>query len=179
MQRDFLIIAVTPPDFFPGEAHRITQILSDKEAHFVHIRKPGSAIGDMEELISTIPPEFHNHLKIHDHFNLIEKYDLGGCHLNGRNPLPHPMARSVSKSIHSLEEIPVAESLDYFFISPVFDSISKQGYKSTFDLDELSLMIKYKNGIALGGVTPEKFPLLVSLGFKGAAMLGYFFPQRL
>ena len=174
MEKDFIIIAITLPYFFTGEAEKINQLLETGEADFVHLRKPGSMIDDMEKLISQINPRFYPRLKLHDHFSLLDKYQLGGIHLNNRNPQPIP-AREISKSIHSYEELDGINQFDYFFISPVFDSISKKGYKASFELEELSHKIKGKNAIALGGVTPDKFPLLKSLGFHGAALLGHFF----
>lgn len=174
MQSDFLIIAITAPEFFPEEAKRIEEILSSGEAHFVHIRKPAASVIDVRRLLEEINPKFLPQIKIHDHFELIETLPVGGIHLNSRNSQPHPKAVNVSKSCHSPEEID--ESLDYCFISPVFDSISKDGYKASFYLDLLSLKIRDKKVIALGGVTPEKFPILKSLGFYGAALLGHFFP---
>lgn len=173
---DFLIIAVTQPGFYPEESERINEILSAGKARFVHIRKPDLSLSETEKLINGISSDFHKNLKLHDHFELLEKYDLGGIHLNSRNPEKYFASNSVSKSIHSIEEISIVEDLDYFFISPVFDSISKHGYKAAFDLNTLSEEIKGKKAIALGGVTPDKIPWLKSLGFYGAAMLGHFFP---
>ena len=185
MNKEFLIIAVTAPGFYLEEASKINSILANNEATFIHIRKPGSTVGEIETLINEIKPEFHKKLKLHDHFELLEKYNLGGIHLNARNPeapekfnFPNIIKgnMSVSKSIHSLNEIECTEDLDYFFISPIFDSISKKGYKSAYDLNILATKIKRKRAIALGGVTPDKFPLLKGLGFYGAALLGHFFP---
>ena len=168
-------IAVTLPFFYEKESERIIKILSDEEAHFVHLRKPGAEIKEIEKLISEIPAELHCRIKLHDHFKLLEKFQLGGIHLNSRNKEIHPLARSKSISLHSLEETEGKEDFDYFFISPIFDSISKKGYKAAFDLNNISKKIKGKKAIALGGVTPERFPLILSLGFYGAAMSGYFF----
>ena len=47
------------------------------------------------------------------------------------------------------------------------------------DLEKISSFIRGKKVIALGGVTPDKFPFLKSKGFLGAALLGYFFPEVL
>ena len=177
LMSDFKVIAITPPFPYPDEAERIVHILSGDFADFVHIRKPNYSADEVESLIKNIKPEFHYRLKLHDHFELLNKYDLGGVHLNSRNKSPHPKSKSVSISLHSLEEIEDTEFYDYFFISPVFDSISKEGYKARFNHVELSNAVKGKKAIALGGVTPEKFDYLKSLGFKGAALLGHFFPS--
>lgn len=175
---NFKIIAVTRPDFYFGESEEINSILSNGEAHYVHIRKPGSSIQEMINLIEHIKPEFISNLKLHDHFSLVETYNLGGIHLNSRNPISNPKAKTVSVSIHTLEEIENIRDYDYYFISPIFDSFSKQGYKAKFDLNKLSDRIKDTKAIALGGVIPPRFPLLKSLGFKGAALLSYFFPTN-
>ena len=172
-----LIIAVTPPDFIPGEPERINEILSSGKADLVHIRKPYSEYDEMERLISSIKPELHPKLKIHDHFELLEKFNLGGIHLNSRNRKIYPKAESVSVSLHDLNDIQNAKSFDYFFISPIFNSISKPGYNSKFILNEISPVIRGTKAIALGGVTPYKFSSLESAGFFGAALLGYFFPS--
>lgn len=175
MSDKFKIIAITPDYFFEEEANQINQIFSENKADLVHLRKPSASLKEMKTLVSKINENYHHRLKLHDHFELLDKFNLGGIHLNRRNPLPYPNSKSISISIHSFNEIEETLIYDYFFISPVFDSISKEGYKSTFDLLELSEKIKGKNAIALGGVTPKKFPLLRSYGFSGAAMLGYFF----
>lgn len=177
MRQNLLIIAITSPSFDTREAIKICELLEKGEADFVHIRKPGSSIEEVESLIRSIPSKYHRKLKLHDHFDLIKRYNLGGVHLNSRNPVAPQNARSVSKSLHSIDEINDAGKYDYFFLSPVFDSISKEGYKAAFDLEELEPVIRGKKAVALGGVTPEKFEQLSKLGFYGAAMLGYYFPD--
>ena len=174
----FIKIAITRPDFYTGEAFIINKLLKEGSADYVHIRKPSADIKDVENLIALIDKRHHPKLKLHDCFNLIDKFDLGGCHLNSRNVIPHPGAKSISKSIHSIKEIPLTEEYDYFFISPVFDSISKNNYKSAFDIDILSRNVKGRKAIALGGVTPDKITLLKEKGFYGAAMLSHFFPNE-
>lgn len=79
----------------------------------------------------------------------------------------------MTRSCHTLQEIRNADGFEYQTLSPVFDSISKQGYYSCFDINALSGEIAGKNVIALGGITPEHFLLLREKGFMGAALLGY------
>ena len=179
MEDDFLIIAITSPSFIDNEAEKINDILSQDKAHLLHIRKPDSSFDQVRNLVSMIDPVFYPRIKLHDHFGLLNIYRLGGVHINSRNPVPHPEAVSVSKSFHSLKEIDDVSGLEYFFISPVFDSISKEGYKAAFNLEELAEKIKGKPAVALGGITPDKFPFLKSLGFRGAALLGHFFPPQI
>lgn len=174
----FLILAITSPFFHKDEAKKITLLLENGEADYIHIRKPGSSINEMRNLIKNISEEYHHVLKLHDHFDLAKEFKIGGVHLNSRNNFPPANIKSVSKSLHSLKELESAHFYDYVTISPVFNSISKKGYESRFHFSDLVNAIKDKpNIIALGGVTPERIPLLKDSGFYGAAMLGYFFPD--
>lgn len=174
MKEKFLIIAVTTPVEYPGEAERITELLDSGEADIVHIRKPAWDAAKTEKLIRQIPERLYPRLRLHDHFSLAEKYNLGGVHLNSRNLSAPATIKNLSRSVHSLDEIERYQELDYLTLSPIFDSISKPGYKSNFDLKELKDKITGKRIIALGGVTPEKIPSLREVGFIGAAMLGHF-----
>lgn len=172
----FKIIAITRPDFFEDEVKMIIDILNQGRADIIHLRKPGSNSKDIENLIEKIPEEYHPRLKIHDHFELTDKFKLAGIHLNSRNPVVSGSPMSVSRSMHSIEELKGASRYDYVTLSPIFDSISKQGYKAAFNLDMLRNVLKERrNVIALGGVTPEKYQFLKELGFCGAALLSHFF----
>lgn len=159
-----------------NEAARITSYLEKGELDLFHIRKPDWTREEMAALIGLIPEHLHPRLKIHDHFSLLRDFNLGGVHLNSRNPVPPAGARSVSISIHSLEELLAlcGTCYDYVTLSPIFDSISKPGYKSPFpeDLSVLKPLLEGKNVVALGGVTSEKFRELEGAGFIGGAMMG-------
>lgn len=174
MDKRFVIIAITSPESIPNEADRIVDILRSGKADIVHVRKPGWDLCATADLIDRIDPAFYSRIKIHDHFELLDRFPLMGVHLNSRNETAPQKAISVSRSIHSIEQLHLSEHYNYVTLSPIFDSISKRGYRSAFSLPELTPLIKGKNVIALGGVTPDKIPLLENAGFAGAAMLGYF-----
>lgn len=174
MTEGLFIIAITSPDDIPDEAMRICRILESGDADMVHIRKPEWDYGRTRSLIERIPFSFYDRIKLHDHFEIVKELGLCGIHLNSRNPEPTPGAKSVSRSFHSIDQLDMAKHYDYVTLSPIFDSISKIGYKSSFNLAELKEKLEDKRVIALGGVTPEKFPLIKDTGFFGAAMLGYF-----
>lgn len=174
MEEGFLRIAITMPDAFPEEAVKIQGLLEEEKADFVHLRKPSWDMERLSSLISKIPVRFHKKIKLHDHFDLIEKYDLGGVHLNSRNPIAPVKNISLSKSCHSFKELENIDIFDYVTLSPVFDSISKPGYNAAFDFEILKNILKGKRVVALGGVTPDKFGFLKDLGFYGGAMLSYY-----
>lgn len=175
------LIAITSPDFLPGEALRIAALLKEEGFWRVHIRKPAATAEALRRLLNEIPPEWHPQLVLHDHYELCKEFDLGGIHLNRRHPsAPSPLVKgnlTVSCSCHSLEEVERKKNdMDYVFLSPIFDSISKEGYHSQFSPEELrqaaDASIIDEKVFALGGVTLWRLPMLKSLHFGGAAMLG-------
>ncbi len=174
MDRHFLIIAITAPWSVKNEVAKICNILYNNEADLVHVRKPDWDIRQTAALLSKIPSELYPRLKLHDHFSLLTKFQLGGVHLNSRSGEAPANTASVSRSFHSVDQLSQAMQYDYVTLSPIFDSISKTAYRSAFSLHELKPLIFGRNIVALGGVTPDKFPILKETGFIGAAMLGYF-----
>ena len=172
-----MTIVITLPYFFDGEAEQIVQLLHSS-VDLIHIRKPESKAEEVEKLIMSIPSEYYPRLVLHDHHELAMKYHLHGVHLNGRNPQP-PMGweGSVSKSCHSLEEVKEwKEKCDYVSLSPIFDSISKQGYHAAFSSTEIEearrVGIIDKKVFALGGVTFNKIDDVLRMGFGGGMILG-------
>ena len=172
------IIVITRPYFFEGEDKYITYLL-EQGIYRLHIRKPHASEKEVQALIEKIPQKYYAQVVLHEHPQLVEKYQLQGFHLNSRCPnLPDGYKGGVSRSCHSLEEVVLyKDQCDYVFLSPIFDSISKEGYGSTFS--EETLQEAYKQGIidskviALGGIKPEHAPYLEANGFGGMAYLGY------
>jgi len=80
-------------------------------------------------------------------------------------------------SAHSFEELKEMGNREIVLLGPVFDSISKHGYKSKFSKEELKTGISQWHGraklYALGGINAENIRELKELGFDGAAVLGY------
>ena len=172
MAKDFLTIVITSPGEVSDEAARISELLSSGKADFVHIRKPYSSLRDIRNLIEKIPQPLRSRLRLHGHFALLDEFSLAGAHLNSRCPEAPYNARSLTRSCHSLAELRDLDRYEYVTLSPIYDSISKTGYSSAFDANELKGKLPPGKVIALGGVTPDRFPELKEAGFAGAALLG-------
>ena len=175
-----MIIVITQPYFFQGEAERIVQLLSGGAADIVHIRKPLlDNQTQLERLIETLPSELYGRLVLHDCHQLALKYGLRGVHLNSRNPLPpESFEGAVSISCHSLAELAEARKKPYAYmsLSPIFDSISKPGYRSAFTAQQIAEarqqgLIDHRV-MALGGVTFNQVNNVLKMGFGGAMILG-------
>ncbi len=167
-------IVFTSPGKEDQESSKI-RLLLEGGVDLVHIRKPDWSREEVRTLIKDIPEYFHPRLKIHDHFSLTDEFQIGGVHLNRRNPYYLGRKCEISRSCHTIEEVEesINDGLSYVTLSPIFDSISKSAYLSGHNLEKISL--PPKNGlpvIALGGVTPDKFRILAEAGFAGAALLG-------
>ena len=133
------LIAITPELTAPAEMNIICHIL-DNGFDFVHIRKPKMTVAEMEEYLFVYPSTLSRYrLTLHDCHAAALVTGVGGLHLNGRNPKPiKDFAGRLSKSCHSVSELEDAKSLDYAFLSPIYNSISKVGYESNFSFVELN-----------------------------------------
>jgi thiamine-phosphate pyrophosphorylase len=126
---------------------------------------------------------------LHSHYSLSAELGTGGIHLSShvRNDpevflqIKNQQPKSVSTSFHSWGEILENEfPYQYVFISPVFDSISKEGYYANIYLDgaadtkkALAQQKKHCPAIVgLGGVDAGHIATLHQHGFEGAALLG-------
>ncbi len=205
IEQKMIKIVITYPTGIHDEINHMNQLLNS-DIDYVHIRKPQFDQTQMEDYIQNIDPAFHYKLVIHSHYQLIQNFDLGGIHLNkksmsqlmpedesekcfieplmlknGQVEVYRMVPNSVSYSAHSIEEIRnLSFKVDYAFLSPIFDSISKPDYQSRFsDLDQLELDLATLKTpvIALGGVTSGQFDIIKSTGFHGYAQMGNYWKK--
>ena len=169
-----LHIILTSPDPVKDEAIICNSFFANG-LDLLHLRKPGAEQAVYEKFIQQIEPRYRNRIVLHDQYQLAEKYQLHGIHLKSgkANEYTNYPDLIISISCHSVEEIqdlPFRPA--YCFLSPIFNSISKEGYKSQFrqlpDLSDCTVPV-----IALGGITPETAEQCRPGGFSGVAALGY------
>lgn len=164
------LIVITTPTFFIEE-DKILTTLFEEGLDYLHLRKPDTAPMFSERLLTLIPEQYRKRIVTHDHFYLKEEFNLMGIHLNHRNPNPPENYRGhISCSCHSLEEVKSRKSpCNYVFMSPIFDSISKQNYLSTYSAEEIRQASKDgiidKKVIALGGIDARKYTSYKRLWF--------------
>ena len=171
------IIAITSPKVVDEDV-RIINTLLDNGVDTVHLRKPDSDIDECRKLLAELSATKRAKIVVHDYSELYFEFSLKGIHINKNvTALPEGYSGIKTRSCHSFEEVVQYKNCyDYLFLSPIFDSISKVGYKSAFTNDEL--LKASKDGIiderviALGGITFNDIPYLKALNFGGVAMIG-------
>jgi thiamine-phosphate pyrophosphorylase len=177
----FSLIVITPEKKHPKEIEIICMLFKNGLST-LHVRKPGLAKDELKTYLQEIPKQFHKRVVIHAHYELLKEFNLKGAHLteeakisfNKVSFLKKEKLKIISASFHNYKDILKSRRIyEYVLLSPIFNSISKQGYKSNFDLDELKHLLKRKkNIIALGGIHSKNIKNLKKTGFYGAAVLG-------
>lgn len=181
---NFLVIGITLPhcDISASEeAVAIEHYLRSGAVNFFHLRKPEASESEVIKLLRLLPKDLFPKLVLHSHYGLCTQFEFGGMHIKSSTPYRQRHHGFISRSCHGIEECrDRAEGYFYSFLSPIFDSISKPGYNSAFDLLDPLLRdtLRRQRVIALGGVTPQKFKNLFDAKFAGAALLGYLWSPK-
>lgn len=168
-----MIILISNPAPVKDE-HEVIRQIFDEGLEVFHLRRKKYSESEIRTFIENIPDKYHGKTVLHSHYHLAGEYGLRGIHVPPTFKGEMPGA-TLSVSFHSLEEIQKSElQFDYGFLSPVFDSISKEGYQSRFKAGELKLFLKDMKAkiIALGGIDEDKIEPVRNMGFSGIALLG-------
>ena len=132
---------------------------------------PGGAMGGAD-FINVLFSEFLVYDPEHPEWEGRDRFFLDPGHMS---PMLYATLALTGKfTIDELKQY--ARQYDYLFLSPIFDSISKQGYQSAYTTEELQQAatqgILSEKTYALGGISLTNLPTLRRLGFQGAAILG-------
>jgi thiamine monophosphate synthase len=168
---DFLLAVVTKPEVYPGELVLLEALL-EAGVERLHLRKPG---GSVEELLERLAPRWASKLVVHGSAELATRYgvmQIHGAVKAGGNGI------ALSTSVHSWDEFRrLPQGLAYALISPLFDSISKPGYRATDDLLTVPPGPLVCRPVGMGGVSDETIGLMMVRGWTGAAVLGWIWEE--
>jgi hypothetical protein len=152
------LIVISSPITVPNE-HEIINSFFEEGLELFQLYKPSFSKEETERFVQQIPHKHQNRIALHTDFPKFHALE----------PLGHFLADPLNKRT-------------CFFLSPVFDSISKAGYKSNFDLQEIKVFLEKQypplegedrgKAIALGGIDENKIETCCKLGFAGVAVLG-------
>jgi thiamine-phosphate pyrophosphorylase len=168
------LIVISNPVNLPDEVAQVHKMF-ELGLRYFHVRKPSFTTEEMTTYLLQIDSQYFDRVIIHNHEALKESFNLKGVHYNKYS------SEVISKqyhsaSCHSLDEVNQKKVVsEYLFLSPIFDSISKEGYGSGFDTQSLKLFLSNYKGkplIALGGIDDSKVEFAKELGFNGVAVLG-------
>lgn len=180
----FSVVVITPELTQPGEVEVLKELINDYSPR-IHLRKPEFTENEYRKYLHAFDQEELKRIVIHEHHKLAYEFPtLAGIHWkeSQRQTSGKADKRSgiVSSSFHSLEEInKEGAPFEYVFLSPVFDSVSKSGHTSRFQLNSLTTALEELHQqhpslkvMALGGITEKNIKSVKYAGFDGAALLG-------
>jgi len=176
-----MLIVISSPHRVENELEKVRYLLDNGLQKF-HIRKPDWNETELEDYIRGIDSKFHSKLVIHQKQDRNLANKINSVHLSEVDRKVFFEAHSddlklknikLSTSIHSMKNYPELKSFfDYCYLSPVFDSISKQGYLAMSEADRDLRVKKATKVIALGGINSANAQEAMNMGFDGIAVLG-------
>lgn len=175
-----MIVLIAPEKDIENEILILTQLF-ESGLEYYHFRKPNKSYQEHCEYLEAIEPKYHNRIVVHYFHELINKYNLKGIHFQEqkrRDHIDNPghyfkdlnlFGKTISSSFHEPKELEDCYfEFDYHLLSPVFSSISKQGYKGKgFNVNYIDKLI-----IGMGGINANTIAKTMELGFKGVGVLG-------
>lgn len=142
-----------------------------------HLRKPHWDEAQQRSFLSKIEKAFLINISVHQHHSSVEEFELKYCHINEKMRLENAFTKisgvQYSTSFHDYNDLQFeSHNWNYCFLSPLFDSISKSGYKSSFGKDFNIEGDLYQRVFALGGINENNIEEVFKKEFYGAAVLG-------
>ena len=180
------MIVITPPErqYVEDVARDIIDVVRSCICK-VHMRIPGASETDFRQVLDSLEPAYHQHIVLCDHYALLAEYDVAGVYLPYRRVaewrnIPLAPHQTIAVGAHSIQELlELSFTPDYALLSPLFDSISKEGYQGNpalLSCREELLKLPYPV-YALGGITPEQQETVAKAGYAGVAVLGDIWSQ--
>ncbi len=174
---------------YPTEVHQeidVAKSFLKIESNIFHLRRYDSSEDEVVQFLNPFTEKERKQLVLNHHHFLASEFGINRLHFSENERLEigdekleklHSYGFILSTSVHSVEDFQkLNDVFEYAFLSPVFDSISKENYKAvSFDLNNVRKDIKL---IALGGITVENYNDALNLGFGGVAFLGGVWKQE-
>ncbi len=187
-KKELKLIVISSPEGFEGEIAIVHELFKEGLEYF-HLRKPKYSTNQLREYLDRIHKKYRHRIVIHSHHELSIPYKLRGIHLTRKHlknsfftswlrmsyiKLRRPQIE-ITAGTHTIGSLKGKNTgYNYVFLSPIFNSISKVGYRSTFNEDSLKdgLLNSNFEVIAMGGVDEDKIERARDYGFDGVALLG-------
>lgn len=175
-----MILVIAPEKDVENEVSILNQLFKSGLEYY-HLRKPNKDYKEHCAYLNQIDAQYHNRIVVHYFHELINEFNLKGIHFQEQKRIDHidnpgqyflnlnMYGKTISSSFHEPEVLENCDfEFDYHLLSPVFSSISKEGYPGRgFNVKHID-----KRVIGMGGVTADNLKEFESLGFKGVGVLG-------
>lgn len=175
-----MIVLIAPEKDIKDEIEILDQLF-EAGLEFYHLRKPEKSYEEHCEYLNQIDSKYHNRIIVHFFHELINEHNLKGIHFQEQKRRDHldipsnyfkglnMFGKTISSSFHKPEELVECDfEFDYHLLSPVFSSISKEGYRGKeFNVNDIDKKI-----IGMGGATIQNLSEFTKLGFRGVGVLG-------
>lgn len=174
-----MFVLFTPPNLIASQAKYYNTLFA-YGLHVLVVRLKDATRSHYERVLLAIEPQYRTRVIVDDYYELINLFNLGGAYLNATKRCYYDkitdLTDRIVTSAHSLDELATLPFTPTFaFLSPVYDSISKKGYKANVSFGECKIVLPTLPFpvVALGGITPNNARDLLNYGFAGIAVLGY------
>jgi len=183
-------VVVVSPEKELAEEQGMVQEMFRLGLRNYHVRKPKYSTDKLRSYLSKFDERYLDRIVIHTHHELATQFKVKGIHLTERHRKKKAFRTwltmkwvkfrrpdiQVTTSFHVIQSITRNHNPEYryVFLNPIFESISKIGYKSTFNDDSLREALKktkYKV-LAMGGVTFDNIDRVIDFGFHGFGLVG-------
>lgn len=173
------MIVISNPFSIENE-FQIVQQLFEEGLGLLHVRKPSYSEKEMRSFLSNIDDKFYSKLVLHEQHHLAQEFKINNIHLKEKNrvEISHNFQKTVSylsTAVHSVNDFnELSASFDVAFLSPVFESISKEGYgKNSTILETIKDRTNFNMKlVALGGISENNIKTALDAGFDNVALLG-------
>lgn len=171
------LVVITSPGSIALEMATILEML-ERGLGYVHVRKPNWTAERTAAWLKEVPYTWYPQLTLHGHSELAKDLGLGGMHFRETDANYEGVWQGrMSRSFHQFDEVKEyrGPTLEYGFISPIWPSLSKQGYAPVWQREALLTFLQAPRRFplyGLGGVTPGRLAEAYALGLDGVAVLG-------
>lgn len=173
------MIVITNPFSIENEFQILHQLF-EEGLELVHVRKPTYSEKEMRSFLSQIEDKFYSKLVLHEQHHLAHMFNINRIHLKEKNRVEvsenfQKTVSYLSTSVHNINDFnELPTYFDSAFLSPVFESISKEGYgKNSTILETIVQRTNFNTKlVALGGINENNIKITLDSGFDSVALLG-------
>ena len=175
-----MLIVISDHQLYLRESREINRLF-ESGMELYHIRHHNISEEDLRGLIEGIEEPYLSRVVANHNHDLARSMGINRFHFTEEDRKTWEKKKwkkrsdneVYSTSVHSVETYnALPDFFEYAFISPVFDSISKPGYKAVpFDLDKRDKEKPVKL-IGLGGIHASNIHEAMDMGYDGFAVLG-------